>query len=151
MLRKLFLAAALLLLPACVSPSGTASADGVLLRSGTSFGMCMGYCSTELQVTADELVFVERSRDPGQSPERTRRLPLSTAEWQEIASLVDPTRIARLPDVLGCPDCADGGAEYIQIEHSGVTHRVTFEYGDSIASIQPLLDKTRELRARFPR
>jgi hypothetical protein len=151
MLRKLLLVASLALLPACVSPSETLTGEeGVVFRSGTSFGMCMGYCVSELTVTPDELLLVETSRDPAQAT-RTRRLPLGEEEWEEILALVQPSELEGLPEVLGCPDCADGGAEWIEVEHDGGKRRVTFEYGSTVEPIQPLVAKARELRERFPR
>ena len=150
MFRKLFLALALALLPACLSPSETLTAEGLVLRSGTSFGMCMGYCVTELTVTSDELRLVETSRDPAQA-ERVRRAALAPGEWEEILALANAESLEGLAEVLGCPDCADGGAEWIEVEHQGEKRRVTFEYGSEVEPIQPLVDKARELRDRFPR
>ena len=149
MFRKLILAASLALLPACVSPSDTLTAEGLVLRSGTSFGMCMGYCVTELTVTQDELRFVEASREPVR--ERTRRAALAPGEWEEILALANPSALEALPEVIGCPDCADGGAEWVEVEHEGRKRRVTFQYGSTVEGIQPLVDKARELRERFPR
>ena len=150
MLRKLLLVASIALLPACVSPSDTLTTEGLVLRSGTSFGMCMGYCVSELTVTPDELLFVETSRDPAQAT-RTRRLPLGPGEWEAILALVHPSDLEALPETIGCPDCADGGAEWIEVEQDGAKRRVTFQYGHDVERIQPLVDKARELRGRFPR
>jgi hypothetical protein len=150
MVRKLLLVASLALLPGCVSPAETLSADGVVLRAGTSFGMCLGYCVTELTVTPDEVRLVESSRSPSQA-DRTRRLPLAQGEWEAIAALAKPSTLDGLPEVIGCPDCADGGAEWIEVERDGEKRRVTFEYGSTVQGIQPLVEKARELRERFPR
>ena len=150
MLRKLLLAGLVALLPACASPSDTLTTEGLVLRSGTSFGMCGGYCNTEMTVAPDEILFVETSREPGLSP-RTRRLPIDPAEWEAILAAARASSLEGLPEVIGCPDCADGGAEWIEIEHEGVKRRVTFEYGSTHEPIQPIVAKTRELRERFPR
>ena len=150
MLRMLLLAGLLALLPACASPADTLTEEGLVLRSGTSFGMCGGYCSSELTVTPDEILFVETSRDP-ERPPRTRRLPMDQAEWEEILAAARASSLEGLPEVIGCPDCADGGAEWIEVEHEGVKRRVTFEYGSAHEPIQPIVEKARELRERFPR
>ena len=149
MLRKLLLVASLALFPGCLSPAETLTSEGLVLRSGTSFGMCLGYCTTELTVTPDEIRLVERSRDPA-LPERTRRLPLDGEEWEAILSEAGSAPLEGLPEVFGCPDCADGGAEWIEVERDGERRRVTFEHGATVEPIQPLIEKARELRERFP-
>ena len=52
-------------------------------------------------------------------------------------------------DRIDCPDCADGGAEWIQIQTTDTLKKVLFEYGDSLVAIQPLLDKMRSLREQY--
>jgi hypothetical protein len=64
--------------------------------------------------------------------------------------LVDTAAIHALEGVHGCPDCADGGAEWIQIEGADSV-RVTFEYGAELGGIEELQREIRELRARFER
>ena len=70
-------------------------------------------------------------------------------EFQELLGAVDMQALQALPNVLGCPDCADGGAEWIEVEIGNTLKRVTFEYGAAIPSIQPLLDLVRERRAEI--
>ena len=151
MLCKLILTVCLFTAAACIDPLGTESAEGLVVRAGTSFGMCIGYCQTELSITADEIVYTESSREPGQYPTRTRRMAITPAEWADISSLGQPSDFDGLEEVYGCPDCADGGAEWIEVEQDGTRRRVTFEYGASIGRIQRLIDRIRELRAQFPR
>ena len=152
MLRKVILTACLTLTAACTAPSGAMSlVDGLVVRAGTSFGMCLGYCTTELTVTPEEILFVERSRNPAEHPERTRRAALGAGEWEEIVSLAGRAPLEGLQEVYGCPDCADGGADWIEVERDGVRRRVTFEHGSTVERIQPLIEKARELRERFPR
>jgi hypothetical protein len=51
--------------------------------------------------------------------------------------------------VHGCPDCADGGAEWVQVRASGDSIRATFEYGATLEPIAALQAEIRALRARF--
>ncbi|NOZ74228.1 MAG: hypothetical protein GXO90_02475, partial [FCB group bacterium] len=48
-------------------------------------------------------------------------------------------------------DCTDGGAEWIEVDLNGEHKKITFEYGDSLAAVQVLLDSMRVLRERFER
>jgi hypothetical protein len=46
-------------------------------------------------------------------------------------------------NVIGCPDCADGGGEWIEVSVAGESHRVTFDNGANIEAIQPLIELMR--------
>lgn len=121
----------------------------LVIRGGTSFGMCMGHCVTELTIDEAEVVFTETSRDPGRFPTRTRTAELTPREWAELAALADPGDFEGLAPTLGCPDCADGGAEWVEVEHQGERRRVTFEYGSHVPQVGALVERIREIRARF--
>lgn len=145
------LAVLLFILAAC---SGTpvaslTSGDELVIRSGTSFGMCIGYCRTEIRISPREIVFIETSRDTRQHPTRTRRSRIDAKEWQELVALADTKVFSGLKEYYGCPDCADGGAEWIELERQEKAQRVTFEHGKTVPGIEPLIEKIRAVRARF--
>jgi hypothetical protein len=149
---QIFAALLTAVLAACSQPTDESLAPGVVeLTSGTSFGMCAGYCLTELVIESQAVRFTERSHPIAPLPERTRTLPLSPDDAEQISALVDVAEIERLEGVHGCPDCADGGAEWIQIRTSDGTVRVTFEYGAVLPGIAQLQAALRAQRERFPR
>ena len=117
------------------------------LTSGTSFGMCGGYCVTELRIDSGSITLTETSQ-AGDMPARVRTLPLSRTDWERLRARVDTAAFRALEGVHGCPDCADGGAEWIQLETTGPI-RVTFEFGAVLEEIAELQGEIRELRARF--
>ena len=133
-----------------VLEDGSFDLNPLELRSGTSFGMCAGYCRTVLEVDSLVLTLTEVAQVMP-LPTRTRTLPLSLADWRRVRSIVDAAALKRLEGVHGCPDCADGGAEWIEIELAGALVRVTFEYGATLDGIGALQAELRALRARFPR
>lgn len=151
MLRSITLALAVLLLTsACGAPFEALRAGGdLVIRGGTSFGMCHGLCATELRIDGTEAVFVQKSRDPGTRPV-TRTLQLDEAEWRALEAAAARAAFEGLQEVYGCPDCADGGAEWVEVSWGGETRRVTFEYGATVERIQPLIDRLRTIRQRFP-
>ena len=59
-----------------------------------------------------------------------------------------------MPETIGCPDCADGGAEWIEIKlANGEKHKVTFEYMNApsafknyISGLRGLLEGSQALR-----
>lgn len=138
-------------LAACQSVSTEPSAV-TKVTSTTSFGMCIGYCKTTLEITEKEAVLISEQFARGEGadlPLRRVATPLSAQEWQEIAAAAAAAKIDTLPDRIGCPDCADGGAETLTIVGPGRNKTVAFDYGATIAEVQPLLDRVRALRARM--
>lgn len=134
---------------ACTSsPSGPD--DVTTIRATTSFGFCLGYCKTTLEITEAGLTYVEEATRSGELPPVRRTAPVSAAEWQALVAALDRSKIEALPERLGCPDCADGGAESIEVIGADWRKSVTFEFGATIPELQPLLERVRTLRSRFP-
>lgn len=121
--------------------------------STTSFGMCVGYCTTRLEISEGEAVLVRQARggrgSPENLPDQRIAAPLTPSEWQEISRLAADANLEGLPAVIGCPDCADGGAESLTIASGAGERSVAFEYGATIAPAQALLTRVRALRARL--
>jgi len=144
---------AMSLLAACQSLSTEPSAV-TKVTSTTSFGMCIGYCKTTLEITETEAVLISERFGRGEGadlPLQRVTTPLSTQEWEDIAAAAAAAAAAfdTLPDRIGCPDCADGGAETLTMVGPGREKTVAFEYGASIAGVQPLLERVRALRLRL--
>lgn len=143
-----------LALAACAN-DGATSSDGVTrVVSTTSFGMCLGYCTTRLEISEGQAVLIRQARGgrgggDASRPDQRFSMPLSSSEWQEIQRLATSADLGALPDVVGCPDCADGGAEGLTIEGSSGSESVSFGFGANLAPAQPLLDRVRALRARL--
>ena len=131
------------------SPDATSGTNGALIiRSGTSFGECTGYCFHELTIENGRATYVVKTWD-GSMPALTTSVELGRGEWARLQSLAKPETLDDIPPVLGCPDCADGGAEWVEIETRTATDRVTFEYAATVGGLDELLPLLRELRARL--
>jgi hypothetical protein len=142
--------AAVLGLAACGNE--TMEASGVeRVVSTTSFGMCMGYCSTRLEISEGQAVLVREGGGRGGPtlPAQRATATLDAREWQEIARLAAAAKYDGLPAVIGCPDCADGGAESLTVESPTGNKTVSFDHGAKIEALQPLLDRVRDLRAKL--
>lgn len=141
-------AAALLSLSACATSAAPTSAPVRQVVSTTSFGMCVGYCSTRLEISESGAVLIRSSRGGrggAQLPDQRFTAVLGAGEWEEISRLAANSRIGSLPAVIGCPDCADGGAESLTIGE----RTITFDHGANIAEAQALLERVRAIRARL--
>ncbi len=122
----------------------------LIIRSGTFAGECVGYCERELQITSKELAFEEHDRT-GKSPTRRYRRPIKSDEWHDLLSRVDRAALNALPNEIGCPDCADGGGEWLEVDFGDARKRVTFDRGADVPQVRQLLTKVRALEASIER
>ena len=123
----------------------------IQINSGTSYGECWGYCVFELELDNSNALFTASSWGSWYDEFLDLLLEdnLSQEEWQQLVALIDFEYFQSLDDVYGCPDCADGGAEFIEIIYDGISKQVTFEAFTEIDSIQELTILLRGLRADY--
>ncbi len=126
------------------------------IKSGQSFGFCIGKCYNEIIIKGSEVeLFVqERAIRGGQSSvdlkEYRYKEKLSAAEIETITKALNLSKISGLNDVYGCPDCADGGSEWLEVLQKGdVKDRVTFEYGNDVKDIESLTRLLRDKRQQL--
>ncbi len=118
------------------------------IRTGTYFGLCVGYCQEELAISSLGLIYTQKSNEPNDAayPDRVETVPFTTESWQGLGDKVDMAAFNALPTVIGCPDCADGGGEWVEISTGQTTKRVEFERDTSVPEIDDLLRELRKLR-----
>ncbi|WP_343603975.1 hypothetical protein [Fluviicola sp.] len=137
------------LLVACgTSKNTTPSASDTQIISivhGTSFGHCRGYCIRELVLRNGDAVFAKTSRDEAQFPTEKKNIAFSKTEWEKLVREVNIDEFFKLNETYGCPDCADGGAEFIEISTSKGTKRVTIEYRADQPELGKILSALRKI------
>ena len=121
----------------------------IQINSGTSYGECWGYCVFELQLDNSNALFTASGWGWYEFPDLLLEDNLSQEMWQQIIELIDFEYFQSLDDVYGCPDCADGGAEFIEIIYDGVAKQVTFDAYTEIDGIQELTILLRDLRDEY--
>ncbi len=121
--------------------------DQLEIRYGTSFGECICHCSKVLTLCDGIGTMTISAGAKTNCPEIHRTFTLSGKEWVELVQSIDSQALEALPNVIGCPDCADGGAEWVEVVSKSMSKRVTFEYGDTVDSIDELLSRLREIAA----
>ena len=121
----------------------------IQINSGTSYGECWGYCVFELQIDNSNAFFTASGWGWYEFPDLLLEDNLSQEMWQQIIELIDFEYFQSLDDVYGCPDCADGGAEFIEIIYDGVAKQVTFDAYTEIDGIQELTILLRDLRDEY--
>lgn len=112
------------------------------IKWGKSFGMCRGYCFSELTIDTDSFHKHTKSWQPEKYP--AKDTAWKSDDWSQISALADFSKFSKLEERIGCPDCADGGAEWVEMKTSDNTsYKVTFEFGTSPEGLERLLDYLR--------
>jgi hypothetical protein len=138
----------ILLVSICYSCSNEIDDKIVQINYGTSFGECVGYCKHELTIKSGSINY-ECSGWNNQIPTLTFSDSLTVSTWDSVRSNLNLKDFFDLPEVIGCPDCADGGAEWIMIKQTnGESHKVTFEYNNEPVLLKTYILKFREKLSR---
>lgn len=133
-----------------LTPTDTASTDGITIRTGTSFGMCAGYCQSDYVFNGASATLTQNgTRSQAQVPVKTCQTTISQVDWDALKTLANFDAFSNKSATLGCPDCADGGAEYIELQTGDRKHRVTFEFNKTIPGFEPLVNALRKNRETF--
>jgi hypothetical protein len=119
--------------------------DKLKISYGTSFGMCVGYCNNQLFISNAKMELKKYENKPNAVP-KVCTVEMAETDWSKLADSIDLSVFNQLKESYGCPDCADGGAEWIQIEYGDKKHKVTFEYGKEPNEVKPYIST---LRAQF--
>jgi hypothetical protein len=125
--------------------------ETVILRSGTSFGMCIGYCVKDLEINGIQATFTKRANPIQQDryPTRTCTQTITASKAADLKALALFNEFKKQPETIGCPDCADGGAEYVEMQVGDQKHRVKFEYNKTIPGFETLIKELRTQRETF--
>ncbi len=115
---------------------------------GTSFGECIGFCKKELVMENGSKTFKMYSWYPSiQTLSQTDNLP--ELQWNYFKKGLNTGAFFSLPETIGCPDCADGGAEWLEVVlTNGEKHKVTFEYLNEPAILTNYIDSLRDVMSR---
>lgn len=118
------------------------------LKYGTSFGECNGYCKHDLELKQSQITYNCTSWNASfEQKTFTSNLNITTSD--SIHNNLNLAAFFNLPEVIGCPDCADGGAEWLEIELlNGKKHKVTFEYYHEPSVLKNNIVKLREILNR---
>ena len=135
--------------PTNVSSEERTSTDPLTIRTGSSFGMCVGYCVKDYVFNGTTIDLTMISRSKTQTSPKNCQKTIDQASWDSLKTLANLDAFRKQPERLGCPDCADGGAEYIELQLGDQKHRITFEYGQTIPGFESLVSALRNQRKAF--
>jgi hypothetical protein len=123
--------------------------DVVQVKSGQAFGMCIGKCWNEVTITATRasLLQTENQGRGGEQVEHRNDANESLAKLHQLFSKFPSSEFKKLNEFYGCPDCADGGMEWLEVKFSdGSTKKVTIEYGAKLEGFDEIISGLRTER-----
>ena len=121
-----------------------------LVRYGTRFGQCLGYCTRSIDVFPDRVVFSAIAYHPTKKlPAISNETTLDKQQEEELRRLLSETSVDGLATRIGCPDCADGGAEWIEIRKSSGPIRVLYEKGNPPIQLRALASWLGAMQGKF--
>lgn len=116
---------------------------------GSSFGMCAGYCNSSLTISDSKVTFVKKTNRQNPTETKTCTSTLTDTEAKSLKDLMENSKIGTLPKTIGCPDCADGGAEWVSVNSGSKEYKVVFEFGKEPQELTAIVVKLRALRETF--
>lgn len=131
-----------LLVAAC--GAGTNDSE-LVIRSGWSFGFCVDTCNGATEITSSGATLRVPNKSNPLLPEKATAGAVTAAEWETLSS-----SFATLPEgVIGCPDCADEGREWFEVERAGIKKRVDISCGRTITGAERFQATVRTIRSRL--
>jgi len=119
----------------------------VKLNYGTSFGECVGYCKHDVTIKSNKATFNCNSWNP--SMQTLTKTEVFRSSVLDSLYNLNTESFLNIPETIGCPDCADGGAEWLEIElTNGNKHKVTFEYSHEPSLIKNQIKILREILSK---
>lgn len=113
------------------------------INYGTSFGECVGYCKHDMSVKSDQITYTCSGWNNDVTT-FSRYETINSELLDSLRTVFNLTKFFDLPTTIGCPDCADGGAEWVEIKlTNGQNHKVTFEFGSSPEDLNALIKALR--------
>ena len=110
------------------------------IKYGTSFNNCIGYCYNSVTIS-DSIIEYEKKgwNINGNLPDFYSTKTIDHDYLINLQRSINFDCFMQLDSIIGCPDCADGGAEWIEINTIDKKHKITFEFGKEPEKVKSLL------------
>lgn len=115
----------------------TSPTQDLVIKGGYFFGECSGTCQASIEIAGNKLKYVAKDNSRNNA-EKQCSANLSARLIADIKTSFEFEEFKKLPTVIGCPDCGDAGAQWIEISKSGESHRVVFNYGQPPTVVKEL-------------
>lgn len=114
-----------------------AKGQSIVIKGGFSFGECEKNCKATV-VVVDNKITYSSFKNGDSTPLKECSESISSNTVSSLIATIDYGAFMNLPATIGCPDCADGGAEWIELSAPNGGHKVTFEYGKPPVELKAL-------------
>lgn len=114
----------------------------IYIKHGTSFGMCEGYCWNETKIDSLSTTTESINWKKGKRNENLTKRDTSKTEneyWDIILKSISLKKVQKMPTEIGCPDCTDGGAEWIEIGTNKKSYKIVFDFDSKVSELDKLL------------
>ncbi len=108
------------------------------IKYGFSFGYCNGYCYFESKYDSLKIITIRKSHTVNEA-DKVDTSKIDPCIWTKLINSFNFKEFKMLPKTIGCPDCLDGGAEWIEIGTPNKSYKVEFDYGNNIEVFSGLL------------
>lgn len=106
-------------------------------------------CEREIEVNSDVIHFAA-SKSVVADPKIVNRTEnIQEKFWDALLATINSNDFISLKEVIGCPDCADRGVEWIEITGTEVNYKITFEYFNEPEIIQEMVSLLRTYQDAF--
>lgn len=109
---------------------------------GTSFGECVGYCTKTISIS-DATINFQKTAHNDKSTYPDFDCDDSFPGFETLKLEINIADFCTMEPVIGCPDCADGGTEWVEISNSTHALRVTFEYNNAPEEFSNFIENLR--------
>lgn len=127
------------------------SANVVEIAYGTSFGECLGYCNQEVHISGRNIEFLAGGRSTKRDLDDVRsRAVMNGGEAEALWRLAQIVKYTDFPERIGCPDCTDGGVEWLEFRtEDHKTKKIAFEFGKAPLALRALVARCSQIQRRF--
>lgn len=119
------------------------------LSYGTSFGECLGYCIREIIVSGGVTFTKSGWLIDEALPDSSCNIVFIMDPLPAYLEDIDLDEFLAMDETIGCPDCADGGAEWVELGFEDQVKRVTFEYMNEPEELGDVVPELRILMESF--
>jgi hypothetical protein len=110
---------------------------------------CAGDCRFNFVFQEGNVTTRRFDKPNDETPLWTCSRTLSSKNWQAIVNALDIDNLIDTEETIGCPGCADAPIETLRVENGDFSKEVRMNQGETVPSIQPLLDELREQAESF--
>ena len=104
--------------------------------------MCEGYCIKTMTLEDSKVQFEKASNNVSTDYPDTF-CDDDFFQFKELKTAINSDDFYSIAETIGCPDCVDGGAEWMELSSSKSSHRVTFELGKHPDAIESYIETIR--------